>query len=279
MTDSARRRKSNGYVKRLAILSLLPALTAVAQTTAPPPHIIAAAELSGLFQSPENAGASPGVYQQLINRILEETGFDRRYELVVVPMKRAKKQFVLGKVACYAPGLDTFDENELPDNVQQLLTSVPMNIALVRVVSRNGESLVSSIKQIGKNDTISLVRGVPTNSIMQQMMAQAGQTFQVNSEVENLKMLASGRVNRLLVFYPDVLFAYKQLNIDELPYAQSYSPLVIKDNLVCHPQHRAFFDAFEKALLNYEHNGTLKQILGDYYVSPHTLTQLVPSAP
>lgn len=279
MTEKARRRRSNGYLKRLAILSLLPALTAIAETSAPPPHIIATAELSGLFQSLENTDGSPGVYQVLINRILEETGFDSRYEIVVVPMKRAKKQFVLGKVACYAPGLDTFDENELPDNAQQLLTSAPMNIALVRVVSRNGESLVSSLKQIGKNDTISLVRGVPTNALMQQMMAQAGQTFQVNSEVENLKMLASGRVNRLLVFYPDVLFAYKQLNIDELPYAQSYSPLIIKDNLVCHPQHRAFFDAFNKTLLNYEQNGTLKQILGDYYVSPQTLIQLSPSTP
>lgn len=263
----------------LAILALLLVADAFAQSFPQVPNVIAAAELSGLFQSPENTNSSPGVYQELINRILVETGFDGRYEIVVVPMKRAKKQFLLGKVACYAPGLDTFDESELPDNVHQLLTSAPMNIALVRVVSRNGESLVNSLKQIGKNDTLSLVRGVPTNDVMLQMMAKAGQTFQVNSEVENIKMLASGRVNRLLVFYPDVLFAYKQLNIEELPYAQSYSPLVIKDNLVCHPQHRAFFDAFDKTLLEYEQNGTLKQILGDYYVSPQTLIQLSPSTP
>ena len=234
---------------------------------------IAAAELSGLFNLNfgEDHSRADGAYYQLLQKILRETSQDSHYHIAIMPMRRAKQMFKQQQAACYVPGLDTFDgqeQAELPDNLK---SSVPINRALVRVLSGNTNRLISKPDDINKADSISAVRGVPLSADMNQMMARAGSRYLVTSELENLKLLSSGRVDFALVFYPDVIFAYRSLGLETpYPFDPAYSPLEIIDNVLCHPQHDELIKLIDNKLAQYINDGTLKQLLGEYYLSEIT---------
>lgn len=235
--------------------------------------IIAAAELSGLFHlsAGDDHSQADGVYYQLLHKILRETKQDSHYQIAIMPMRRAKQMFKQHQAACYVPGLNTFDKHEqakLPDN---LSSSLPINRALVRVLSGTTNRLISKAEDITKTDSISAVRGVPLSAEMNLMMARAGSHYLVTSELENLKLLSSGRVDFVLAFYPDVIFAYKSLGLETpYPFDPAYSPLEITDNVLCHPQHEGLIKLIDSKLTQYSKDGTLKQLLGDYYLSEIT---------
>lgn len=236
---------------------------------------IAAAQLSGLFNTPADAGQTQtdaGVYYQLLSQILKDTGLASQYEIVVLPMKRAKNDFARGQFACYAPGLDTFDAPERQLLAKDILSSSPFNYAMVKVLSRPKHTLVKSAADISGKDLISIVRGVPVNAQMQRILDNAMQSYTVNSERENLQMLMSGRVNYSLVFYPDVLAAYRELGLTEhFPFDKKYSPLTIRDNLICHQRHKKAFLQIEAAIKRYQQQGLLQKILLDYYLPAEML--------
>ncbi|GGO70991.1 hypothetical protein [Bowmanella pacifica] len=187
-------------------------------------------------------------------------------------MKRAKANFLRGSFACYSPGLETFSQTERDVLPGDLLSSQAFNMALVRVVSTEPHRLVSGVEDVTSKDVVSLVRGIPVSAAMQQMMGKARRTFTVQTELENLKLLMSGRVNLIFAFYPDIVFAYKELGIEaHFPYQANYSPLVIRDNIVCHSKHKQAFDLIEAKIIEYRQNGTLKTLLKDFYLD--TLTQ------
>ena len=230
---------------------------------------IAAAELSGLFNLnfAEDHSQADGIYYQLLQKILRETSQDSHYQIAIMPMRRAKQMFKQQQVACYVPGLDTFDDHEQAELPDDLKSSVPINRALVRVLSGKTNRLISKPDDINKADSISAVRGVPLSADMNQMMARAGSRYLVTSELENLKLLSSGRVDFAMAFYPDVIFAYKSLGL-ETPYAfdPAYSPLEIIDNVLCHPQHQLLIQLIDSKLSQYSEDGSLRQLLGDYYL-------------
>lgn len=236
---------------------------------------IAAAELSGLFNAPDitsQARSQQGVYYQLLSQMLQETGLASRYELVVLPMKRAKADFAKGLFACYAPGLDTFDAPERALLDSQLLSSTPFNYAMVKVISRPGAPLVTSAADVTGKDQVSIVRGVPISPQMQRILDNAQHFYTVGSELENLQMLMSGRVNYSLVFYPDVLAAYRELGLkQQFPYDHNYSPSTIRDNLICHAQHKSAFEKINTAIQRYQKQGKLKKVLQEYYLPPELL--------
>lgn len=236
---------------------------------------IAAAELSGLFDTPastEQHQSQSGVYYQLLSQILQETGLASRYQLVVLPMKRAKADFARGLFACYAPGLDTFDMSERDLLNPQLLSSSPFNYAMVKVISLPGTPLVKSAADVTGKDQISIVRGVPISPQMQRMLDNAQHFYTVGSERENLQMLMSGRVKYSLVFYPDVLAAYRELGLaEQFPYERTYTPSTIRDNLICHAEHKNAFVKIEAAILRYQQQGKLKTVLREYYLPPELL--------
>ncbi|MBV2129303.1 hypothetical protein [Arsukibacterium indicum] len=236
-------------------------------------HIIAASELSGLFTLRQPGLGSTvvfdGAYYQLLRNVLEAAGLAKQYRIEVMPAKRAKLEFIKGNAACYAPGLQTFSPDELALAPDTVVSSLSFNRAKVRVISATARRLVSGINDIRRSDVISLVYGVPVNAEMQHMLDRARDSVMVNSEVDSLKLLRSGRVDLILAFYPDVIFAYQELGIsDEYPFDKSYSPLQINDNVVCHLQHKDAIDAINIKLAQYQQNGTLQRILGPLYIAP-----------
>lgn len=259
-----------GVHRLLRCLALLLCCLNQAYADSPPPHrqIISTAELSGLFhhaQSPQKEGK--GVYFDVLSQILDETGLNNSFEIIVMPMKRAKIGFIQHEYACYSPGLGTFDDKTELNLLEDVLVSLPLNKAIVRVVSAENKGTIQGIGDIGSKDVISMVRGTPLSKEMQDVAKRARKLFFVSSELENISMLQNNRVDYLFLFYPDAIFAYKKLGITEhFPYAKQFTPLVIDDTIICHKDFASAFALINEKIAQYQHDGTLKQILGDYYM-------------
>jgi hypothetical protein len=229
-------------------------------------QVISAAELSGLFHDTEQQ-QERGVYFDLLAQILRETGLNNSFEIIVMPMKRAKMGFIHHDYACYAPGIDTFDSQTEANLLADVLITTPLNKAIVRVVSAQHKPVIKRLEEIGSDDLISMVRGTPLSLQMQQAVKRARQLFLVNSELENISMLQNGRVNHLFLFYPDAVFAYKKLGISKhFPYAKQFAPLVIDDTVICHRDYASAFALINEKIKQYQRDGTLQRMLGDYYM-------------
>ena len=223
--------------------------------------VIVGAQLTGLFHIPgEHEGS--GVYHEILQRALVESGLADQVEIIVMPMSRAKRGFVDHQFACYAPGIATFDLEDVSLGLQDVLISVPLNKAMVRVISRDEQRLVHQASDIPDDAVLSIVRGTPLSSEMQEIADRVMHLFEVSSETENVQMLNDHKVDYIFSFYPDVLFAYEELGISELPYAKEYSPLTMRDTLICHPAHESLFKAINRKLMEFAKNGVLKQMLG-----------------
>ena len=224
--------------------------------------VIVGAQLTGLFHIPgEHEG--PGVYHEILQRALVESGLDDQVELIVMPMSRAKRGFVNKQYACYAPGITSFDLEDTSLDLQDVLISVPLNKAMVRVISRDEQHIVRQATDIPDHAVLSIVRGTPLSSDMLGIVERVMHIFEVSSETENVQMLIDHKVDYIFSFYPDVLFAYEELGMAELPYANAYSPLTMHDTLICHPGHKPLFKAINQKLEEFARSGVLNEMLGD----------------
>ncbi|MEC9259945.1 MAG: hypothetical protein VYD53_01255 [Pseudomonadota bacterium] len=224
--------------------------------------VIVGAQLTGLFHIPgEHEG--PGVYQEILQRALVESGLADQVEIIVMPMSRAKRGFVNKQFACYAPGITSFDLEDASLDLQDVQISVPLNKAMVRVISRDEQHLVRQARDIPDHAVLSMVRGTPLSSDMLGITNRVMHLFEVSSETENVQMLIDHKVDYIFSFYPDVLFAYEELGMAELPYDKAYSPLTMSDTLICHPGHERLFKVINNKLEEFALSGVLKQMLGD----------------
>ena len=244
----------------LAALSPLMTLPAAAEKL--PKKVIVGAQLTGLFHIPgEHEGA--GVYYEILQRALAESGLVDQVEIIVMPMSRAKRGFVDKQYACYAPGITSFDLQDSSLDLQNVLISMPLNKAMVRVISRQEQPPVMQASDIPNHAVLSIVRGTPMSDEMQDIADRVMEVFEVSSETENVQMLMNKKVDYIFSFYPDVLFAYEELGISELPYSKQFSPLTMRDTMICHPGHEELFSAINEKLIQFAQNGVLKQMLGD----------------
>ena len=244
----------------LAAVAALVAWTVASETGAK--KVIVGAQLTGLFHIPgEHQGS--GVYYEILQRALVESGLADQVEIIVMPMSRAKRGFVNKQFACYAPGITSFDLEDASLDLQDVLISVPLNKAMVRVISRDEQHLVRQASDIPDHAVLSIVRGTPLSSEMQGIAERVMHLFEVSSETENVQMLNDNKVDYIFSFYPDVLFAYQELGMSEFPYAVEFSPLTMRDTLICHPGHERLFKAINNKLEEFARSGVLKQMLGD----------------
>ncbi len=234
-------------------------------------HIIVGAQLSGLFHLGTGT-ENRGVYFDIIYKALQETGLYEQFELIVMPMSRAKKDFVEKKYACYAPGIASFDLTNEAKDLGHSLISTPLNRASVRVISKDPGDVPSSASDISNYSVLSIVRGTPMSDEMKGIAERVTQVFYVNSEAENVQMLVSEKVDYIFAFYPDILFAYETLGINPLPFNQDYSPLVMDDTVLCHPEFEDAFNVLDTKLEEYKKDGTLSAILGHLYMLPENVS-------
>lgn len=254
------------FVVTCLLLSVLPV-----KAETKPKKVIVGAQLSGLFHIPgEHEG--PGVYNEILKKAVNDSGLADEVDIIVMPMSRAKRGFVDKHYACYAPGIATFDLNDSTKDLQDVLISMPLNKALVRIIVREASQVVHQLSDIPNHAVISIVRGTPMSEAMQALAERVMQVFYVSSETENVQMLMAGKVDYLLSFYPDVLFAYKELGMQPLPYSKDFTPLAIDDTMICHQGHEHIFNIINNQLKAFAQNGTLQQMLGELYTGPVTET-------
>ena len=241
------------------------------QLNAKEKFIIAGGELATLFdEHPERdefGMLRQGAYHDLISHILRETGLDGTYQVLVYSMPRAKSGFSNKKFACFSPGFEMFSNPEERFKNMGILSSQPFNKAIIRVLSRQGEPLISGAKDIGKQNTISYVAEGPINKEMRLLLERASDVYPVDSELENIKLLMANRVTNAIVFYPDVLSAYANLNMNKhFPYDRTFAPLRVDENIICHENHKVAFDLIEQSLTRMKLSGRLKELLGKAYL-------------
>jgi len=255
----------------LIIIILQTSNASAQQVTQERKHIIAGGELTSLFNeegtTDSDGNVNRGAYYKLLSEVLISTGLDKNYQLRTFPLERAKHGFMRERYACFCPGIETLSRPEIELNELKILSSQPINKAIVRVVSKQSSNVVGQVDDIRKSDAISIVRGVPMNADILSMLSRAGMVVEVSSELENLKMLYSGRVNHIIMFHPDAISAYRQLNLSShYPYDPSFSPMVINDNIICHASHQKTFEMINRQLSAFRESGKTQRILGETYL-------------
>jgi len=247
------------------------ALPVIGRETPVKKDIIAAGELFSRFNKygtfDKDGNVDNGAYYNVITEILKSTGLAQRYELKVYPMDRAKRGFRIKKFACFCPGYEHLDNPELQLKQFKLLNGEPLNKAIVRVISKDRISVATKASDISSSDSVSIVKGGALSPDMKKMLNEAGDVVEVDNELQNLKMLSSGRVSKAVVFYPAVIDAYKALRMEQhFPYDKSFSPLVSRDNIICHGSHLEAFKLIESRLEELKESGEIERIMGEAYI-------------
>ncbi|WP_448212082.1 hypothetical protein [Colwellia sp. MEBiC06753] len=177
------------------------------------------------------------------------------------------------KVACYSPGMESFNASELNQfsalsiTEQDLVDSNDFNQALVKVVALTDEQVAHSVDDIDNTDKVSYVRGIPLSEPLLAILDKAGSVLEVSSEVENIKLLQSKRVDHIFGFYPDILFAYDELSVEQpYPFSKEFTPLKVGDSIVCYKQHAQFIEKFNELLNRFRQDGRLQEILQRSYI-------------
>ncbi|MEW9798486.1 hypothetical protein [Alteromonas sp. CYL-A6] len=233
-------------------------------------HVIAAAELTSLFHTipidEKNFPTSFGAYYDILSKVIDDTGLQDEFELLVIPMRRAKRGFLNKTYACYAPGIDTFD---FPDEVESrydLLTSVPINVAKAKLVSAQGMPVLTSADEVKPDFAISIVSGVPENQEIKHILARAAGVIRVKSEVENLRAVMNHHATHAIIYLPDALLAYEKAGSPVHNYDEQWDLLTIKDAVTCHADYQGAFNKINQALMTMRASGELKRMLGQFYI-------------
>jgi len=196
-----------------------------------------------------------GSYQKLMREILRRSGESAR--LMNYLPSRATVMFDRYKNACYPVSL------ELAADVlgyEFIATSESINRFKIVIATLPGNAVVTSFDQI---------RGRSLAALPSANLAAYGNTVSsltvryVNSHDQGLELLEAGKVSAMLGSVGD-LIVYK----DKLHYEDADPIYAADERLVCHPgaAAEAFLKKVDSAIRTMKSDGSLKSILGEYYL-------------
>ena len=201
----------------------------------------------------QNAGS--GNYQQLMREILKRSGESAR--LLNFPLSRATVKFDKFKNACYPVSL------KLAVDVlgyKLIATAESINRFKIVIATLRGTAMVTSFKQIRGRS----IAALPTADLAAYgYSASSLKVRYVSSHDEGLELLQAGKVDAMLGSVGD-LIAYK----DKLNFEDADPIYAVDERLVCHPgaASEAFLKKVDPAIRSMKSDGSLKAILGDYYL-------------
>jgi len=229
----------------LAIIMIMVALPCYAAE-----RIIIIPEIPRYYQ---NDGS--GDYQQLMREILKRSGQSAR--LVNFPLSRATVKFDKNKHACYPVSL------ELAVDVLRyklIATGEAINRFKIVIATLRGTAMITSFKQIrGRR-----IAALPTADLAAYGYSASSLTVRyVNSHDEGLELLKAGKVEAILGSVGD-LIAYR----DRLNYEDADPIYAVDERIVCHPgaASEAFLKKIDPVIRSIKADGSLKAILGEYYL-------------
>ena len=229
----------------LAIIMIMLALPCYAAE-----RIIIIPEIPRYYQKDGN-----GSYQQLMREILRRSGASA--ELKNYPLSRATVIFDKFKNACYPVSL------KLAAYVlgyKLIATGESLNRFKIVIATLRGTAMVTSFDQIRGRS----VAALPTADPAAYGYSASSLTVRfVNTHEQGLKLLEAGKVDAMLGSVGD-LIAYK----DKLNYEDADPIYAVDERLVCHPgaASEAFLRKVDPAIRSMKADGSLKAILGEYYL-------------
>lgn len=194
-------------------------------------------------------------YQRLMQEILRRSGNNINIEYL--PLAKSIQFFEQNKNACY-PAARKLAFGFLGHDV--IDAGVAINKFKIVIATPKSEPLVSSVESLKNRSVAALlgnalgVYGIPVSKITIHYVA----TFE-----QGLELLDKGRVNAI-VGSTAALLPYR----DRLNFDVNNSVFSIDQGIVCHPgeESRAFLESIRPAIQSMKADGSLKSILGEYYL-------------
>ncbi len=196
-----------------------------------------------------------GTYQKLMREILRRSG--ESAELTHYPLSRATVMFDKFKNACYPVSL------KLAVDVlgyKLIATGEAINRFKIVIATLRGTAMVTSFEQIRGRS----IAALPTTDLAAYGYSASSLTVRyVPTHEQGLEMLEAGKVSAMLGSVGD-LIAYK----DKLNYEDADPIYAVDERLVCHPgaKSEAFLKNVDPAIKSMKADGSLKSILGEYYL-------------
>jgi len=196
-----------------------------------------------------------GTYQKLMREILRRSG--ESAELTHYPLTRATVMFDKYKNACYPVSL------KLAVDIlgyKLIATSESINRFKIVIATLRGTAMVTSFEQI-RGRTIA---ALPTTDLAAYGYSASSLTVRyVPTHEQGLDLLEAGKVSAMLGSVGD-LIALK----DKLNYEDADPIYAVDERLVCHPgaKSETFLKKIDPAIRSMKADGSLKTILGEYYL-------------
>jgi len=213
-------------------------------------RIIIIPEVPRYYQADGN-----GTYQKLMREILRRSG--ESAELTHYPLTRATVMFDKYKNACYPVSL------KLAVDIlgyKLIATSESINRFKIVIATLRGTAMVTSFEQI-RGRTIA---ALPTTDLAAYGYSASSLTVRyVPTHEQGLDLLEAGKVSAMLGSVGD-LIALK----DKLNYEDADPIYAVDERLVCHPgaKSETFLKKIDPAIRSMKADGSLKTILGEYYL-------------
>lgn len=194
-------------------------------------------------------------YQRLMQEILRRSGNNINIEYL--PLAKSIQFFDQNKNACY-PAARKLAFGFLGHDV--IDAGVAINKLNIVIATPKSEPLISSVESLRNRSVAALlgnalgVYGIPVSNITIHYVATYDQS---------IKLLEKGRVNAI-VGSTAALMPYR----DRLNFDVNNPVFSVDQGIVCHPgdESRAFLKSIQPTLKSMKADGSLKSILGEYYL-------------
>jgi len=213
-------------------------------------RIIIIPELPRYYQKAGN-----GSYQIMMREILRRSGESATLESF--PPSRATVMFDRFKNACYPVSL------KLASYVlgyPLIATGESINRFKIVIATLRGTAMITSFDQIRGRS----IAALPTANLAAYGDSLSSLTvLYVDSHKQGLKLLKAGQVSAILGSVGDLVTYKDQLNYEDA------DPIYADDErIVCHPgaEAKAFLQKIDPAIRSMKADGSLKSILGEYYL-------------
>ena len=227
------------------IIMMILALPSYAQD-----RVIIIPEIPRYYQNDGN-----GAYQRLMREILKRSGQTARIESF--PVSRATVMFDKFKNACYPVSL------KLAVSVlgyRLLATRDSINRFKIVIATLRGNAMITSFDQLRGRS----IAALPAADIAAYGYTASSLTVRyVDSHAQGLEMLKAGRVDAMLGSVGDLIDLKDKLNYEDA------DPIyTANENIVCHPgpESEAFLEKIDPVIRSMKSDGSLKAILGKYYL-------------
>lgn len=194
-------------------------------------------------------------YQRLMQEILHRSGNNINIEYL--PLAKSIQFFDQNKNACY-PAARKLALGFLGHDV--IDAGIAINKLKIVIATPKSEPLVSSVESLRNRSVAALlgnalaVYGIPVSKITIHYVA----TYE-----QGLELLKKGRVNAIVGSATGLMPYRDRLNFDV-----NKSVFSVDQGIVCHPgtESRVFLESIRPAIQSMQADGSLKSILGEYYL-------------